>query len=78
MSHFTAEQLKELETRYGLKPLTNILPVRDGVVGENDLVWWRYAHGPKQVKANLHWTNIEEFPELYQLEEPSFSIQYKD
>jgi hypothetical protein len=80
MSQFTEEQLKELETLFGLKRREDILPVRDGVVSQDTMVWWRGNIGPKLVNANsgTHWNNIKEFPHLYQLAKPHTKLEYVD
>lgn len=79
--HFTAEQIAELATIFGLtvKEPDNILPVRDGVVRKDDMVWWRGDHGPQHVKAERDWTNIRDYPDLYSLVKPAImSIVYRD
>ena len=47
MSHFNEEQLKELECIFGLTRVVtiNTLPVRDGIVTKEDIVWWRCDRG---------------------------------
>ena len=70
MSRFTEEQLKELETIFGLKREEQTLPVRDGVVTENTLVWWRGHHELEHVLASNEWDNIKKNPNIYQLEKP--------
>lgn len=80
-SHFTKEQLQEMETRYGLKAVYDeILEVRDGVVNKDSMVWWRCEHGPEYVRASSsnHWENIRNYPNAYQLAEPDYKITYKD
>ena len=46
------------------------LPVRDGHVCKNDMVWWRHMDEPMHVKASsgTHWDNIRDYPHLYQIE----------
>jgi hypothetical protein len=79
VSHFTEEQLKELETVFGIKR-GKTLPVRDGVVTKESMVWWRCSDGPQHVLAGseTHWENIHDFPNAYQLAEPDVKIQYLD
>lgn len=75
---FNEAQLKELETVFGLTRVET-LPIRDGVVARNASVWWRGASGPERVTANAsHWTNIKEFPSLYQHSEPKHKVTYVD
>lgn len=78
MTHFTEEQLKELETLFDLKRTQEVLPVRDGVVIKNQKVWWRGEDGPQHVLAEKEWANIREFPNLYQLAEPRVQVIYVD
>ena len=70
MSRFTEEQLKELETIFGLKREEETLPVRDGVVTKDTLVWWKGHQGLEHVFASNGWDNIKEHPQLYQLKKP--------
>lgn len=50
MVHFTEEQLEELKTIFGLTR-NDTLPVRDGCVHKESMVWWRCEKGPELVKA---------------------------
>lgn len=77
---FTQEQLQYLEAVFGLKPIQETLPVRDGVVTKETKVWWRGAAGPELVHANdkNHWGNIKRYPEIYQLKKPDFKVTYRD
>lgn len=77
MSLFTEEQLQELEAVFNLKRVET-LPVRDGRVCKGDSVWWRCVEGPQHLTANLHWRNIEEFPEAYSIKEPRYTITYTE
>lgn len=77
-SHFTPEQVEELEKRYGLKPVQETVKVRDGTVAKGDMVWWREVSGPKHIKAGEHWENIEKCPDCYQLAEPLTRVDYVD
>lgn len=79
MTHFTKEQLQELETRYGLKPVADVRPVRDGMVHKESKVWWRGVDGPEEVTAgDGHWSNILAFPEAYSVEKPRYRVTYTD
>jgi hypothetical protein len=64
MNYFSEEEIKELETIFGLKRkiVDERLPVRDGYVTKNLMVWWRNIDGPQLVLAGSHWGNIESFP----------------
>lgn len=78
MSHFTEAQLNELEVVFGLTKL-NTLPVHDGRVNRNSIVWWRAASGPTLIEvASDHWDNIKRQPNVYQVTKPTIIIQYKD
>lgn len=80
MAHFTREQLKELEIVFGLTRnlKENELPVRDGVVTGDSMVWWRALAGPEHVRASsgTHWQNIRAYPDVYQLAKPYGSTQF--
>ncbi|SDH10919.1 hypothetical protein SAMN05216466_107131 [Paraburkholderia phenazinium] len=79
MPHFTDEQLAELETAFGIKRQDS-LPVRDGRVTRESMVWWRALTGPECVRADsgTHWHNISQFPHVYQITKPIYKIQYTD
>jgi len=80
MAHFTEEQLQELATIFGLTRQENLLPVRDGFVTKEGMVWWRCEDGPLLVKAgNLaNWDNIKNCPLAYQLKQPNVRVEYED
>ena len=79
MVHFTEEQLEELKTIFGLTR-NDTLPVRDGCVHKESMVWWRCEEGPELVKAGdpAHWLNIRCQPQVYQIKKPAVSVVYKD
>jgi len=79
MALFTQEQLKELEVFFGLKPVIDTLPVRDGYVHKTELIWWRGGDGPQHNLAGGQWANIKQFPNLYQHTKPNISpVIYED
>ena len=80
MAHFTEEQLQELATIFGLKKVEGVLPVRDGFVTKETMVWWRCEEGPILIKAGdpTHWENIKNYPRVYQLKKPEVQIKYED
>lgn len=79
MTHFNEGQLRELETIFGLKRDKETLAVRDGVVVRGELIWWRSKDGPKHVVADgSHWINMSGFPDMYQLKQPRFYVEYID
>ncbi len=80
MLYFTEEQLQELTTIFGLTRQDDILPVRDGFVTKEALVWCRCEEGPELVKAgdSLHWDNIRCHPHFYQLKQPNVRVEYED
>lgn len=75
MSLFTPEQIAELATTFDLKP-QQTLPVRDGRVSANTLVWWLSEEGPVEERACMSWDNIKKFPQLYQLKKPKYIVSY--
>ena len=80
MSYFTQEQIAELESIFGIKRQDETLPVRDGVVSKESIVWWRCDKGPETRIAKQCWENIREYPEYYQIEKPVFlqTVVYLD
>ena len=80
MPHFTEEQLQELATIFGLTRQDDILPVRDGFVTKETMVWWRCEEGPELVKAGdlANWGNVKNYPLAYQLKKPNIRIEYED
>lgn len=78
MNPFNEDQIKYLEKVYGLKPVGETLPVRDGIVTKEDKVWWRCSSGPQLITAENDWRNIKEFPEIYSLNEPKVEVKYLD
>jgi hypothetical protein len=79
MPNFTDEQLAELETVFGIKRQDS-LPVRDGRVTRDSMVWWRANLGPEHVRADsgTHWHNIHHYPDVYSIEEPRYRTEYLD
>jgi hypothetical protein len=77
MAHFTEEELDEIGVAFGLTRV-DTLPVRDGVVSKETMVWWRGEHTCERVKAERDWINIRNYPQAYSLEEPNYRIQYED
>lgn len=75
MSLFTAEQLAQIATVFGLTQ-KEFFPVRDGVVTLEDKVWWRCETGPEHVQVRAHLHNLKEFPNAYQLAQPKTKIVY--
>ena len=80
MPHFTEKQLQELATIFGLKKVEDVLPVRDGFVTKETIVWWRCEDGPLLVKAGdlTIWDNIKNYPHDYQLKQPNIRVEYED
>ena len=78
-THFTEEQLRELETLFNLKRTTeSVAAVRDGTVTLSSVVWWRSEEGPQEVSAWDHWRNIKEYPQAYQIKKPATKLTYVD
>ena len=78
MKHSTEEQVKELETIFGIKRIQETAEVRDGVVSKGDNVWWRCKSGPEYVSAGIHLDNILEYPRFYQINKPLYCTDYCD
>lgn len=77
MNLLTEAQLDQIATVFGLTP-KDTLPVRDGVVGRGDKVWWRNEYHPEHVYAAEHWYNIRNYPDAYQLAKPKTRSIYED
>ena len=77
MSLFTEEQLQELQAVFNLRRVET-LPVRDGRVSKQDMVWWRHLDSPQHVLARDHWRNIQEFHRIYSIKEPKYTLTYTD
>ena len=78
MPKFNEEQIKELETIFGLVRVENTLPIKDGRTTKSMMVWWHNYMGPKHIKAEEHWDNIEGFPMFYSIKEPNIRVEYLD
>ncbi len=80
MLYVTEEQLQELSTLFGMKKVEDVLPVRDGFVTKETMVWWRHKNGPILVKAGdlANWDNIKNCPHFYQLKQPNVRVEYED
>jgi hypothetical protein len=80
MNQFTEEQLKELETVFGLTRTKNLIRVKDGLVTPDQKVWWRGANGPEECTPSdtAHAKNILKFPQLYSIGKPMMKVEYLD
>jgi len=81
---FTAEQLEFLSSHFNInvedieKEQKKTIRVKDGWVARDDKVWWKYEEGPKQVTlGDAHLHNVEEFPHLYSIKEPTYTLVVK-
>lgn len=75
MKYFSEEELKELETIFGLARIIGTLKVRDGFVKDSPdtELWWRGENGPEFVHLNDdHRQNCVRYPNVYQIEKPKF------
>ena len=55
-----------------------ILPVSDGCVCEESMVWWKGECGPQFVSASTYWYNIKDYPNVYSVKEPRYTVTYLD
>ncbi|MNK29184.1 hypothetical protein D3C87_475750 [compost metagenome] len=81
MAHFNEEQLRELETVFGLVRAKDTLPIKDGVIARGDKVWWRGECGPEHLTADDtsgNWDNIKAYPDIYSHKRPYFRVEYLD
>ena len=67
---WTEMELKKFQDHF-----PDVYPVRDGVVKEHHLVWYRCNDGPRLESVLKHKTNIREFPEHYSIDEPVYTTQ---
>ena len=74
----TEVQLDQIAKTFGLKREFDVLPVRDGTVVRDSKVWWRGIKGPVLITAGEDWSNIQQFPHLYQFEQPRTKVTYMD
>lgn len=56
----------------------DVLPVSDGCVCEESMVWWKSEIGPVHVKASDDWCNIKDYPNFYSVKEPRYAVTYLD
>ena len=80
-SAYLEAQLAELErTTYSTRYEGEFIKIRDGLVSPRDVVWWRSEGGPYTIRLSdlEDIAKAKEYPELYQLTEPEYTIQYKD
>lgn len=63
------EELAEEEGREVLQ-----LVLEDGVINFGDYVWWFSAEGPRFIRSDDHWENIEICPEFYRTQAPNEEV----
>jgi len=65
----TEDQLDQIGRVFNLKRKIDTLTIRGGdEIAKGDKVWWRAENGPEYVVADgMHWGNIKNFPNCYQL-----------
>lgn len=56
----------------------DVLPVSDGCVCEESMVWWKGEDGPQFVSASVHWYNIKDYPNIYSVSKPRYTVTYLD
>lgn len=87
LEHFTIPQLieiaKALNLPYDHLTVDTVVIRYGDTVKKGDAVWWRSWDGPKFVNLlddsnGTHWTNVKNYPELYQLEKPEMKTCYVD
>lgn len=73
---FTPNQLAYLYRKHNINIIDNLAVIKDGVIKDTELVWWKAADYPEKVHAATHWQNIKEYPHLYSIERPKFELKY--
>ena len=75
MELLTEAQLDQIAKTFGLKKVKTF-PVKDGVVIEDDQVWWHAETGPELVKVKEHKNNLSRYPLIYSIHKPKTKITY--
>lgn len=76
---FTSEEIQELSKIFGITPIKEKYPVKDGFVTEDDMVWW---HGETdlihtRVGDPSHFHNVKECPNVYSIQKPRYYEEVK-
>lgn len=71
-------QVELVKQQYNFDMSTEVLPVSDGCVCRDSMVWWKSDHGPEYVKAADDWGNIQFYPQFYSVNEPRYTVNYLD
>ena len=75
MDRLTEAQLDQIAKTFGLKK-AKTYPVKDGVVTEEDQVWWHAEDGPELVKVKEHKDNLSRYPMIYSIHKPKTKVIY--
>jgi hypothetical protein len=76
IENFTEAQIDYLKRKHSVDISACLLPVRDGLIEDTEMVWWKAEDYPEKVSAYTHWGNIREYPHLYSIERPKFLLKY--
>ena len=75
MEQLTEAQIEQIAKTFGLKKVKTY-PVKDGVVTEEDQVWWHAEDGPELVKVKEHKNNLTRYPMVYSIHQPKTMVIY--
>ncbi len=81
MKHFSEDQLKELESMYGLVRIKKEteeegIQILDAIVTKgNTVVWWQGVDGPETTTTKADWRNMKEFPYLDAIHKPRWNAE---
>lgn len=75
---FTPEQLKFLQTAYGINPLNDFVHVSDGLVRKSGTVWRKDPLGPKSVYCEKVWADMKKNPSNYAVNMPTGTFTYDE
>ena len=71
-------QVALVKQQYNFDMSTEVLPVSDGCVCMDSMVFWKSEEGPKYTRAVNDWENIRQYPQFYSVSEPSYTVTYLD
>jgi len=68
---FTEEEFNNIKKLRSTFEKAGLYLVLDGLVTQDDHIWWHSADGPTETTAKFDHYNVLEFPEYYSIEKPN-------